>query len=349
MRAYKLDDIDITYLVSTDYTIEEEINLIGEDKIKLNTYNLELFNLDGVFNPYNPNSIFYGRDISDSKVDIFDNFGILLYTGQCKDYDFNADNNTVNITVCPTLDSILDRTFIQLEDDITPAEAIKNLLIYYGLDSYIDYHSFNYSQLIQEAYNLYVDLNYFIENTTTIYQAIVSLSNDFGCNCYLSNGKIYLVQIDNEMVYEPYYTIPYYAVGSVRLYNNIDNIKNQFSYQTDLITLQDYYTQKTSRDKYGERAFGSVNLTNGNNIASVSFLGLQDVGQDRIGQAAEPLHFLETEIDNLAFPIPISVGFDFKLDSVLNEKLGYNFDYNKWLVIKCSISQETSKITAIRL
>ena len=79
MKKYYIDNNDVSHLVSSNYQTSEEKNIAGDDKIMLSTYNMRLFNLGGVFNPYNPQSIFYGRDVYNSVVRIEDEYGLTIH------------------------------------------------------------------------------------------------------------------------------------------------------------------------------------------------------------------------------------------------------------------------------
>lgn len=349
MNTYKLDGVDITRYIESGFEYSEEKSLEGEDNIRLPAFSLQLWNHGGMFNKYEPNSIWYNCDQTESFLTIYDEYDSLIYTGKIKSWEYNNSKNMVTCNVVSELDTIFDTTFLYFEYDKTPAENIYQILINAGLGSLLDMHSYNNARILQEDNGLLVDCNFNIENTTTIYQAIQQLSNMAGCDCFLSGGKIFLYQNDRNAICNSWITVPYNSILTPAvLSDDPEKVYNQYAYETDLLTVRDTEYAKASREKWGTRSFSSIGVNNQNQISSIAIVGLVWAGEERITPLLNPQNYIEFSVDSRRFPFPLSVQDTFKFDNYCEQYIGYNIDSYNWQVLQVSGDNNKLNILAVR-
>jgi len=350
--TYKLDGVDISEYVSSQFSYSEEVSLIGEDTIRLPSFTIELWNYIGMFNKYSPNSMFYGSNPAEGIIKVYDELGFVRYTEKIRDWKYDRTTNKVSITSVNSLDSIFDKTFIYLTSGLTPAEHIRDILILYDLKSYIDYHTFNNAIAIQQTEGLLVDCNYYIDNTTTLINAIQELAEMSGCDCFLAGNQIKLLQHNPDEVIISEIEINYYAIQSLVLYDDSGNIKNQYGYTVNVgegeYTIKDYEYSRTSRQKYGEQSYSSISLTNSSQITSIALAGLIDAGCKRLHRSQEPRDYLQITIVNSLYKYPFQVMDYFKLETEVDNTIECNVSDYTWQILRINFNESITEIIAAR-
>lgn len=343
--VYYLDNIEITDYVLTEYTIGEKKSLAGDDLVKLSEFTLEIWNETDTFNPLNQISPFFGRFTYESIIEIFQN-NSKIYEGNIK--KITVSNNRCQLQIVPTLNQIIDRTAIYISEDTTPATAFKNLLTINGLLDYVNLYTYRFSEKIQSDRGLLFDINYYIDSSTTILSAIKTFANISGSDVYFSSNQILFHQYsrikDN---IDAGLTIPFYAIVSdIEIFNDTENIRNQYSYETDGATLHDYVIGVDSRRQWGERSYQNFNLKTGNEIACFNTAALTLAGEDKILKALSPKKYCRFTISIDEFDYPFDLLTIFQFDKYL--KNGIYMDM-LWAVYEVSWSEYQVEIVALQL
>jgi len=354
MRQYYLDDFDITDYIQINYNISEQKSIIGQDNIRISSFDITLSNINDIFTPHSPQSIFYGRNVYESKFKIMEN-NIELYIGRVKKVLSEPSSDISKLTIASYIDDIIDRTCIFLYDNITPAEAFYRIMVYYGLLDYIDMHSYYYSKSIQETQGLYVDIIFYINSTSSISDVLQQLASLSGADVYFTQGKIgFWVWQDLDLSSGVAHNLPTrFISGKPQFWNDTNNIRNQYSY-TITISSSDYelfdtYVGADSRRIWGERSYNNINLNNSQNIQSVSATALTDAGSNKILRAQNEQHYCKFSLITGDYNYPFSLNSIFQFEDDINDYLGSKIETAIWEVISQKISNEYTEITAVQI
>ena len=184
-----------------DWGETEEVKdvLLAKSQMFVSSHTLELANEDNKYTELDPKSLFYGRNISMTPVQLTVD-GQLLYAGLARSPTVNHDRRTVSL-VSENFFTRAAGSYASLTTTGNPAAIIQTLLVQAGLQKYIDYASFTAAQGGSAAAGATISVAFVTTGAvnsasgvtgTTDMAAIQAISDLCSLSCFVQGGLIRL-------------------------------------------------------------------------------------------------------------------------------------------------------------
>jgi len=340
-NTYYLNDIQIYDVLESSTAIKAERSLLSTDTILIPDVNITL--LGNQYDPFRPNSIFYGLEdtlfkdiiITIINEDINSNIDCII-----KDISYDVETNQCSLTLTPFISKKLENTFEYYNDDITPAQALLEILELNGLKDYIDYPSFWNAKYSQSQSYMLISITV----TTDDKKKIIDIANEIGtltcADIFIgTDSKIYYIQYNRYL--NPYTPndIQKNKILSMQIKKNNYDIINQFA----LSTIYGSYTNDsdlglTSRNNYGEIS-QDLSFESTQAITSKYLNGMIWSGENWVYRNQKPKWVVELKCVN-QLDYPLSLLDFFKLTF-------YNDKVYEIIKVEQSESDKTISITGV--
>lgn len=298
--TYFLNDIDITkYIQSKNIELREERKIIGADTLILADYTITIID---DFNPFETNSPFYhaGNRLRNMLVKSYWNDGI-RFKGFIDNIKYK-DNRTLDILIKPNISKNMLSTVDQyVNDNQTPAYALQYLLEWLGLQSYIDYSSFNTASILQDYFGLHVNITINEDDTVTLQQIINQIADGSCADIYLgADGKIYYLQYTNQKYINPANILKEKQVVNFDISRNYDVInKYTMTTQWGSYTSEDSFAPESIRLNGVHKK--DLNFDTSQKVVPTTLAGMQWGGQNWVQRGKDIRWVLNCDCIGLDF------------------------------------------------
>lgn len=308
MKQVLLDGFDILNagLIKELPSCSEEKSY-GQDLISIPDYNFNAWNGKDTGYFWSPNaktSFFHGRNIHNSVLKVLDN-NIPIWIGNINKIDRDYTSMSAQVSAISVFNKVLNQNVEYYNTNITPAEAVKEMLLLYDLDDYIGI-SFEWSKNFLESLGFLVRISFRKEDNITLYNAIQTLADISCSDCFTTKGKIEFRTFDSDLTnIIPNYTIGEDVISNLKISNMEDSIINDYSikYGTG-DTIKDSLAGDVgqySRSIYGTKELKSIDISNSSNVNLNSLEGAIWLGDSYIKRSGNPILRIEFELDREEF------------------------------------------------
>jgi hypothetical protein len=320
-NTYYINDIQIYDVLESSSAIKAERSLLSNDVVLIPDINITL--LGNHYDPYRPNSIFYGlentlfKDIIFTIIneDINSNIDCVI-----KDIEYDYEANQCKLTLSPFVSKKLDNVFEYYNDDITPAQALLEILELNGLKDNIDYPSFWNAKYAQEQVGLLVSITVKADAKKKIIDYLNETATITGADIFIgTDNKIYYLQFNRYLSPVSNNDIQLNKILSLTPKKNTLDIINNFK----LSTIYGSFPNEsdlglTSRNNYGDIS-QELNFESTQSITSKNLSGMIWAGENWVYRNQNPKLTVELKcVNQLDYPLSL---LDFFTLSFYNNKV----------------------------
>ena len=308
---YTINGIDVTNdIISTNTTIKASRNIVGNDPILIQEFQLQVsgaaFKLGNAYGLFPNKEHLYAYEILIDD-NVFDN---VIATISEVNWDDNKDIATIK--AYPIINKFINTLVEYYNDDISPSQALEEILILNNLEDTIDTTSFIIAKGIQEANNLLCSMTVQFIDNTTIADIINQLGVLSGADIYVGlDNKLYYLQYNSNSDVDSSFIIDNDSIITMTLNDTSKDVKNAYTVDTmwGKWNSEDTTFGDDSISKYDKKQI-SYNFSSNKIISCNSILAIIWGAENATRRVLYPARAINIKcLDNLAQPMNLSTIF----------------------------------------